>query len=86
MGIHVAWVSTKVNVISDKFSRIKKETNSARGFAAIIQEYPELARCKNFQPSAELILHIMDAILQKQCIDSVEVNQCILSNLGHIIF
>ena len=85
VGINPSWVSTKVNVISDEISRMKKETNSVRDFAKIIQAYPELRGCKRFQPSAELISHITDAILQTKCIDPMQVNQCILSNPGQII-
>ena len=85
VGINPSWVSTKVNVISDEISRMKKETNSVRDFVKIIQAYPELRGCKRFQPSAELISHIMDAILQTKCIDPMQVNQCILSNPGQII-
>jgi len=85
VGIHAGHVSTKANVIADKISRIKKETNSIRDFAVILQEYPELIGCKRFQPSAVLISHIMDAISQKRCIDPMEVNRLVLSNPGQII-
>ena len=85
VGIYVRHISTKINFITDKISRIKKETHSVRGFASFVQEYPELAGCKRFQPSTELISHIMDAMLQKKCINPMEVIQCILSNPGQII-
>ena len=55
-----------------------------RAFESLVQEYPELAGCKRFQPSAELISHIMDAILLKKFVEPLEVNKTLLSNPGQI--
>ena len=85
VGVHTAYVTTVENVIADRISRIKRETNSVRGFSSILQDYPALAGCKRFQPSAVLISHLMDAISQKKFIDPMEVNSSILSNPGHLI-
>ena len=85
VGHYTGHVTTKQNIISDRFSRIKLETNSMRGFLSIVQDYLALAGCKRFQPSAVLILHLMDAISQKKCIDPIEANASILNNPGQII-
>jgi len=85
VGVHTAHITTIKNVIADRISRIKRETNSVRGFSSILQDYPALAGCKRFQPSAVLISHLMDAISQKKFIDPMEVNASILSNPGHLI-
>ena len=85
VGHHTGHVTTSENIIADRFSRIKRETNSMRGFQSILQDYPALAGCKRFQPSAVLISHLMDAISQKKFIDPMEVNASILRNPGQII-
>ena len=85
VGIHTTYISTKKNVIADRISRVKREANILREFNSILQDFPELAGCKRFQPSADLISHIMDAISQKKCIDPVQVNKSILTNPGRII-
>ena len=82
VGLHTGHITTTNNVISDRISRIKRETNSMRGFQSILQDYPELAGCKRFRPSAALISHLMDAISQKKFIDPMEVNASILRNPG----
>jgi hypothetical protein len=84
VGFHTGHVTTTNNVIADRLSRLKRESHSMRGFESLLQEYPELAGCKRFQPSAELISHIMDAILLKKSVDPMEVNSKILTNPGHV--
>ena len=85
VGIRTAHITTTKNVIADRISRIKRETNSMRGFSSILQDYPALAGCKRFQPSAALISHLMDAISQKKFIDPMEVSASIRSNPGQFI-
>jgi len=85
VGLHTGHITTIKNVIADRISRIKRETNSMRGFTSILQDYPALAGCKRFQPSAALISHLTDAILQKKFIDPMAVNASILKNPGQII-
>ena len=85
VGHYTGHVTTKQNIISDRFSRIKLETNSMRGFLSIVQDYPALAGCKRFQPSAVLISHLMDAISQKKFIDPMEANASMFNNPGQII-
>jgi len=85
VGIHTAHITTTKNVIADHISRIKRKTNSMRGFSSILQDYTVLAGCKRFQPSAVLISHLTDAISQKKFIDPMEVSASILSNPGQLI-
>ena len=85
VGIDTARVSTHDNVRVDKISRIKCETNSMSYFLHIIQEYPELNGCRRFQPSAKLILHVMDAILLKKLVDPVTVSRTVQKNPGRVI-
>ena len=84
VGIRTDHVTTVANIIADKLSRIKQESNCMRGFLSVVQEFPALAGCKRFHPSAELISHIMDAISQKKFVNPMEVNQSILRNPGHL--
>jgi hypothetical protein len=84
VGFHTGHVTTTNNVIADRISRLKRESHSMRGFESLLQEYPELAGCKRFQPSVELISHIMDAILLKKSVDPMEVNSKILTTPGHV--
>jgi hypothetical protein len=85
VGIQAEHVTTVANVIADEISRIKKETNSLRGFASILQAYPEVAGCRRFQPSAALLSHIMDAISLTKSVDPMEVSNSILTDPGQII-
>jgi hypothetical protein len=78
-------ITTTKNFIADRISQIKRKTCSVRAFKTIMQDYPALAGCKRFQPSAALILHLIDAILQKKFIDPILVNNSILKNSGQII-
>ena len=85
VGIHTGHVTTKENFIADLISRIKLESHSMRGFQSLVKEYPELAGCKRFQPSAGLISRLMEAISQKKFIDPLELNKQVLKNPGQII-
>ena len=85
VGLYTGHVDTKTNVIADEISRIKRETDSMRRFLFLQQEYQELRGCKRFHPSAELILHIMDAISLKKFIDPLAVSKTVLTNPGQLI-
>ena len=84
VGFHTGHITTTQNVIADRISCIKRETHSMSEFVQILQDYPEIVGCRRFQPSAELILHIMDAILQKKFVDPVTANSAVLNNPGQI--
>ena len=84
VGLHTGHVTTTQHVIVDRISRIKHETHSIRAFQSLLQDYPALDGCRRFQPSAALILHLMDAILQKKFIDPMAANAILLRNPGQI--
>lgn len=85
VGFHTGHITTKDNVIADRLSRIENESNISHEFTSISQDYPVLAGCKRFLPSAELISHISDAILQKKYLDPLTVSKSIQTNPGRII-
>jgi hypothetical protein len=86
VGILTAYINTKANVIADQLSRIKRDTNSLRCFRSLVQDFPALAGCRRFLPSAELISHIMDAISQRKLINPLTVSACIRRNPGQFTF
>ncbi len=85
VSVQTAHVVTEVNFIANSISRIMGETDSMSHFKTLIKDYPELAGCSCFQPSAQFILLITDVIYQKRFIDPVEVNRVALANPGKII-
>ena len=85
VGFHTGHVTTAQNVIEDRISCIKRKTHSMSEFVQILQDYPGIAGRRRFQPSAELISHVMDAILQKKFVDPVTANNAVLNNPGQII-
>ena len=84
VGIRTDHVTTVANIIADRLLHIEHETHCTRDFLSLVQDFPALAGCKRFHPSAELASHITDAILQKKFINPMEVNQSILKNPGHL--
>ena len=85
IGIDTTRVSTHANVRVNKITCIKRKTNSMSHFLHIIQEYSELNSCRRFQPSAELISHIMDAMSLKKLVDPVAIRMTVQSNPGQVI-
>jgi hypothetical protein len=81
VGISVAHITTKHNVIADRISRIKRETNTIPEFSSLLQDFPQLKSCKRFHPSNELISLIMDVLLQKNIIDPLAASRQLLSDL-----
>ncbi len=85
VGLHTGHATMTQNIIADLISCIKKETDSMRHFLKIQQEYPELASCKRFHPSAELISSITDAILYQKYVDPLEAARMLRKTPGQII-
>ena len=81
VGISVAHITTKHNVIADRISRIKRKTNTIPEFSSLLQDFPQLKSCKRFHPSNELISLIMDILLQKNIIDPLAASRQLLSDL-----
>ena len=84
VGIDCAHVCSKENKFADGISRITAESNADSYFSSLQQEFPELAGCRRFHPSKELVSMVMDAICHKKFLDPVAASQRILSALGKI--
>lgn len=85
VGVHTAHVSTTDNKIADRISRIESEANLASEMPLVFQDFPQLRSCRRFVPSAELVSHITDILLQKSYVDPLEVSRLILAAPGKII-
>ena len=82
VGINIGHVTTKDNVIADRISRIKKETNTLPDFEKLTQDFPQLTSCRRFHPSAELVSAITAILLQEKSFDPLEARDSILEKLG----
>ena len=85
MGIATGHISTHDNVIADRISRHKLETNTLLHFNQLIQEFPLLTTCQRFHPSPMLLSAIMDSLLSASMIDPLTTNEHVLSNPGKIV-
>ena len=74
VGISIAQIFTKANVILDRISRIRRKTNSMSHFLFILQEYPEFSGCRHFHPSANLNSYISKQMSLKKFVDPVAVS------------
>ena len=81
IGLVVEHISTTANVVADLISRIKSESHLANEIPKIQVEHPELAGCKRLHLSSYQISCIMEAILQADCKDPVEVSRQLLIEL-----
>ena len=82
VGINIGHVTTKDNVIADRISRIKKETNTLPDFEKLTQDFPQLTSCRRFHPSAELVSAITAILLQEKSFNPLEARDSILEKLG----
>jgi len=82
VGINIAHVTTKENVITDRISRIKKETHFIPDFVTLSQEFPQLKSCRRFHPPSELVSVVMDALLKKKSFDPLEARSRLQAILG----
>ena len=85
VGTDIDHVTSEDNEVSDRISRIKSESNTLIGIDSLLQDYPKLSGCRQFQPSSKLISLLMDAISQKKLIDPLEANSEVLATPGRII-
>ena len=81
VGLTSGHVDTKSNIIADKISRWKKETNKLLEFHTLVQEFPQLKCCRRFHPSNELISWISDALLSEKML-----RRCLCSRFFMPIF
>jgi hypothetical protein len=79
LGFTSGHIEGKKNDLPDLISRINSNKN-AQSFTQILQEYPWLNSCHRFQPSQELVSHLLSALLHGQAPVMVR-----LTNLGHFV-
>ena len=84
VGITSNYINTLDNVIADRISRILRESLIPFEFKKLSQEFPELQRCRRFQPSSELISLLMDALLTDKFSNPLEASRRILSAPGKL--
>jgi len=82
VGLTIDHVTTKQNEIADRISRIKRETNVLPQFQRLLQDFPQLASCRRFHPSQELVSSITAVLLREKSFDPLEVASKILADLG----
>ena len=85
VGVHTAHVSTTDNEIADRISCIKCEADVPTEIELIFQDYPELRSCQRFMPNAELVSHVMGALLRAPCVNLLELSRRILASPGKSI-
>lgn len=84
VGVDTGYINTKKNIIADRISRWKKETNALLNFDVLMQDYPQLRCCQRFHPSSELLSLIKDALLSKRLVNPLEVRELLLKNPGRV--
>lgn len=84
VGLDSGHVDTKTNVIADRISRWKTQTDTLLGFDKLIQEYPQLQSCRRFHPSKYLISLITEALLSEKLKDPLSVSQELLRDPGRV--
>jgi hypothetical protein len=84
VGITASHVTTDANVIADRISRHKHETDSLLLFSTLQQEYPLLRTCQRFHPSPELLSAIMDSLLSGNGINPLAVSAQLRNYPGKI--
>jgi hypothetical protein len=82
VGITASHITTDANIIADRISRHKHDTDSLLLFSTLQQEYPLLRTCQRFHPSPELLSAIMDSLLSANGIDPLAVSAQLQNNPG----
>ena len=67
-----------------QISRIPTESHLPFEMSKLFQEYPDLKHLRRFHPSAELISHVMDALLTDNFVDPLQISRQLLANPGKI--
>ena len=90
VGINAKWISTHDNEIADQISRLKKETvtNSPQHFSfdykSLPQRFPELKRCRLFQPEPKLVSLLCAVVLEGKWPSHDSVQKLKQSGLGKL--
>ena len=82
VGLDVAHITTDENVIADRISRFKRETDILSNISLLKQEFPQLISCRRFHPSAELSSAIIAILLQEKSFDPLVARNRVLETLG----
>ena len=85
VGIWAGYINTHDNVIADRISRILSESHLHSEILKLFQDFPDLKHLRRFQPSAELISLVMDALLKDNFADPLLLSRQLLANPGKII-
>jgi len=84
VGLDTGHVDTKANIIADKISRWKSQTDTLLGFDVLKQEFKQLKSCQRFHPSKELISLVLDALSSDKLINPLEVRELLLKHPGSL--
>jgi hypothetical protein len=85
LGINANWLSSEANIIADDISRVNKSNDKTDyNFSHLKQTYPQLAKCRSFQPSPELLSLIWQAVLTKKSPSLAQINQIKQQGLGKL--
>ena len=84
VGIATGRIATKKNIIADKISRWKHETDTLLGFDTLIQEFPQLKCCRRFHPSPKLLSWVLDALQSEKLADPGKLREELLKSPGRI--
>lgn len=93
LGINSKWLSTLANVVADDISRLKEQQKSHNptsnhpsiDYKSLFQSHPQLADCRIWEPSQELLSAIWQCVRTKNCPTLNEIRQLKQSGLGKLI-
>lgn len=85
LGINSKWISTHENDIADAISRLKL-TNEQQSFdySTLKQHFPELATCRTFHPSQELLSIIYQCVLTLKTPTLQQITELKQNGLGKL--
>ena len=91
LGINSTWISTKENKIADAISRLRSPFklshplhNYSPDYSLLKQQYPQLAPCRLFQPSPELLSILYKRVLENKSPSLIEVRTLKQNGLGKL--
>ena len=85
VGLDTGHVTTKFNVIADRISRWKQDTDLLLNFDVLQKEFPQLHNCRRFLPSPQLISLVEDVLLSDKLPSPTKVNQTLRNFPGRIV-
>ena len=84
VGLAIDHVDTHTNIIADKISRWKSQSDVSPGFTKLVQEYPQLKNCRRFYPSNELLSLILDVLLSERLVNLLKIMEVLHDYPGRI--